>query len=78
MGTNCGCSQDNKNQNQGKEFDWKKDSIPMVISGVLFSIGLVFYDELHDTPYFVGEYVVYLQLIFSVAGVLSLVQEKIY
>ncbi len=60
MGTNCGCSQDDKNQDQGKEFDWKKDSIPMAISGVLFSIGLVFYDELHDTPYFVGEYVVLL------------------
>ncbi|MBD2088278.1 cation transporter, partial [Microcoleus sp. FACHB-1515] len=40
------------------EFDLKAELIPVLIVVVLFVIGLVFEDTLHNTPYSIGEYAV--------------------
>ncbi|AFZ43366.1 cadmium-translocating P-type ATPase [Halothece sp. PCC 7418] len=60
MGENCcACAHDhdsNPSQTHGQtEFNWKKELTPIALSGVLFLIGLIFYDPLHNTPYHIAE-----------------------
>ena len=40
------------------EFDLRKELTPIVIAGVLFLIGLIFNEPLHNTPFSVAEYAV--------------------
>jgi len=42
------------------EFNWKKELTPIALSGVLFLMGLIFHEALHNTPYHIVEYVVLL------------------
>jgi Cd2+/Zn2+-exporting ATPase len=42
------------------EFNWKKELTPIALSGVLFLMGLIFHEALHNTPYHIAEYVVLL------------------
>lgn len=40
------------------EFDLRRELIPLSIAGVLFLIGLIFNEPLHNTPGAIAEYVV--------------------
>lgn len=40
------------------EFDLRKELMPIVIAAVLFVVGLVFNDTLHNTPFAIAEYAV--------------------
>ncbi|MBD2088271.1 cation transporter, partial [Microcoleus sp. FACHB-1515] len=49
---------DHRHSHGSSEFDLKAELIPVLIVVVLFVIGLVFEDTLHDTPYSIAEYAV--------------------
>jgi len=56
---NC-CNHDYEpsDRHDSGEFNWKQELTPITLSGVLFLIGLIFNDPLHNTPYSIAEYAV--------------------
>jgi Cd2+/Zn2+-exporting ATPase len=58
----------------GKEplVDFKKELIPLLLSGLLFTLGLIFYDQLAGTQFRLGVYLVFgIAYLISGRGVLS-------
>lgn len=57
----CSCHQDNKpNSNSTKEFDLKEELLPILAVVVLLGIGLIFQEQLQATPFYIGEYIVFI------------------
>ncbi len=44
----------------GGEFSLKREAIPVGVSMILFVVGLIFYEPLHNTPFSIGEYLVFI------------------
>ncbi|MGD2184344.1 heavy metal translocating P-type ATPase [Lusitaniella coriacea] len=53
------CSHDH-HHGHGKDFNLKRSLIPTVLASIPFVFGLIFYKFLHDTPYHIGEYLVFI------------------
>lgn len=53
------CSHDH-HHGHGKDFNLKRSLIPTVLASIPFIFGLIFYKFLHDTPYHIGEYLVFI------------------
>ncbi len=63
----CGCSasenkhdERNHGHSHGGEFSLKREIIPVAVSMILFVLGLVFYEPLHNNPFSIGEYLVFI------------------
>ncbi len=59
----CCVSEHNHNEHNhghshGGEFNLKQEIIPVMVSMILFILGLIFYELLHSTPFSLGEYLV--------------------
>ncbi len=54
-----GCCGHDHGHSHGKEFSLKREIIPVAVSIILFVMGLIFYEPLHNTPFSVGEYLVF-------------------
>ena len=52
------CGHDSGHSHAG-EFSLKREIIPVAVSIILFAIGLIFYEPLHNTPFSLGEYSVF-------------------
>ena len=70
--SSCGCTT-NENHNpknrhghdqEHGEFDLRRELVPLSIALVLFAIGLIFYQPLHDTPRAIAEYAVFIPAYF--------------
>ncbi|MDR9403819.1 MAG: heavy metal translocating P-type ATPase [Halothece sp. Uz-M2-17] len=63
MGDNCCACAHEHDSNQSHtqiEFNWRKELTPIALSGILFLIGLTFYETLHNSPYYIAEYAILL------------------
>lgn len=68
----CSCSHDdNRDHNEGHdhdhdhshgggEFDLKKELTPVLLVVALFTVGLIFERSLHNTPFSIGEYLIFI------------------
>lgn len=56
----CGHDHGHNHSHDSTEFDWKKTLILIGFSTVLFLIGVTFNEALHNTPYSIAEYGVFL------------------
>jgi Cd2+/Zn2+-exporting ATPase len=62
----CSCSQDkndsllDNNQQQQDTENWRKEAIPLVIAGIIYILGLIFQEQLRNTPYHWAEYLVFI------------------
>ena len=58
----CGCGHEHSHEHGhshgSEEFSLRKELTPIVIATVLFLIGLIFNESLHNTPYAIAEYAV--------------------
>ncbi|MEA5595486.1 heavy metal translocating P-type ATPase [Rivularia sp. UHCC 0363] len=59
------CASDNEHDehNHGHshgEFSLKREITPVAVSMILFVLGLIFYEPLHNTPFSIGEYLVFI------------------
>lgn len=54
----CGSSSATTHSHGSGEFNLREELTPIVISGVLFLIGLIFNEPLHNTPFSIAEYAV--------------------
>ncbi|MBE9135633.1 cadmium-translocating P-type ATPase [Nodosilinea sp. LEGE 07088] len=52
------CGHDHGHSHGGEDFDLRRELTPIAISAVLFLIGLIFNEPLHNTPFAVAEYAV--------------------
>ncbi|AFY57674.1 heavy metal-translocating P-type ATPase, Cd/Co/Hg/Pb/Zn-transporting [Rivularia sp. PCC 7116] len=52
------CGRDGGHSHYG-EFSLKNEIVPVALSMILFVIGLIFYEDLHNTRFFLGEYLVF-------------------
>lgn len=50
------CGHDHGHHHDTEEFNLQKELIPIAIATILFLIGLIFNERLHNTPFAVGEY----------------------
>lgn len=57
--TDSGCCGHDHGHSHGGEFSLKREAIPVGVSMILFVVGLIFYEPLHNTPFSVGEYLVF-------------------
>ncbi len=63
MASHSGCCASDNVHNEhshGEEFSLKREIIPVAVSMVLFVVGLIFYQPLHNTPFYIGEYLVFI------------------
>ncbi|MFB6277577.1 MAG: heavy metal translocating P-type ATPase [Halothece sp.] len=63
MGQQSGCcahEHENSHTHDSGEFNWRQELKPIALSGILFLIGLIFNEPLHNTPYSIAEYAVLL------------------
>ncbi|MBD2301185.1 heavy metal translocating P-type ATPase [Nostoc sp. FACHB-190] len=51
---------DNHNHDHGGEFIFKNEIYSLIVIGVLYISGLIFEQQLHNTPYAIGEYLVFI------------------
>ncbi|WP_413199881.1 heavy metal translocating P-type ATPase [Nostoc piscinale] len=51
---------DNHNHDHGGEFIFKNEILSLIVIGVLYISGLIFEQQLHNTPYAIGEYLVFI------------------
>ncbi|HAZ48194.1 MAG TPA: cadmium-translocating P-type ATPase [Cyanobacteria bacterium UBA11369] len=68
----CSCSHDDNRDHKeshdhdhdhshgGGEFDLKKELTPVLLVVVLFTVGLIFEESLHNTPFSIGEYLIFI------------------
>ena len=68
----CSCSHDDNRDHKeshdhdhdhshgGGEFDLKKELTPVLLVVVLFAVGLIFERSLHNTPFSIGEYLIFI------------------
>ncbi len=54
----CGCGHDHGHDHGSGEFSLREALIPIVIAAVLFLIGFIFNQPLHNTPFAIAEYAV--------------------
>ena len=54
----CGDDHGHNHNHDSGEFSLRKELIPIVIAGVLFLVGFVFNEPLHNTPFAIAEYAV--------------------
>jgi Cd2+/Zn2+-exporting ATPase len=57
--TDSGCCGNDHGHSHGGEFSLKREAIPVGVSIILFVMGLIFYEPLHNTPFSLGEYLVF-------------------
>ncbi len=55
----CASDSEHSGHSHG-EFSLKQEIIPVAVSMVLFVVGLIFYQPLHNTPFSIGEYLVFI------------------
>ncbi|MBV6625154.1 MAG: cadmium-translocating P-type ATPase [Rivularia sp. (in: Bacteria)] len=55
-----GCCGNDHGHSHGEEFSLKREAIPVGVSIILFVVGLIFYEPLHNTPFSLGEYLVFI------------------
>ncbi|AFY54317.1 heavy metal-translocating P-type ATPase, Cd/Co/Hg/Pb/Zn-transporting [Rivularia sp. PCC 7116] len=55
-----GCCGHDHGHSHGEEFSLKREIIPVAVSIILFVLGLIFYEPLHNTPFSLGEYLVFI------------------
>ena len=63
--SSCGCASNQNGENHNhshnqEEFNLQQEIIAVTIPIVLFVLGLIFYQPLHNTPLFLGEYLVFI------------------
>lgn len=51
---------DHDHSHGGGEFDLKKELTPVLLVVVLFAVGLIFERSLHNTPFSIGEYLIFI------------------
>ncbi|BAY15857.1 cadmium-translocating P-type ATPase [Anabaenopsis circularis NIES-21] len=51
---------DNHNHDHGGEFIFKNEIYSLIMIGILYISGIVFEQQLHNTPYAIGEYLVFI------------------
>ena len=56
----CASDSEHSGHSHGGEFSLKREIIPVAVSMVLFVVGLIFYQPLHNTPFYIGEYLVFI------------------
>ncbi|MEL7039677.1 MAG: heavy metal translocating P-type ATPase [Cyanobacteria bacterium J06592_8] len=57
----CACTHDREQDSSNSTaFDLKQEIIPILIVVLLFGIGLIFQEQLQNTPYSIGEYLVFI------------------
>lgn len=54
------CDHEQNHTDDSGKFNWQQELRPIALSGVLFLIGLIFHEALHNTPYSIAEYAVLL------------------
>ncbi|HAX79096.1 MAG TPA: cadmium-translocating P-type ATPase [Cyanobacteria bacterium UBA11372] len=57
---NEGHDHDRDRSHGGGEFDLKKELTPVLLVVVLFTVGLIFEESLHNTPFSIGEYLIFI------------------
>ncbi|MGB7441525.1 MAG: heavy metal translocating P-type ATPase [Coleofasciculaceae cyanobacterium] len=59
----CSCHHDHGHDHShehGGEFDLKRELLPIITVIILFTLGLIFEEYLHNTPYSLGEYAIFI------------------
>lgn len=54
----CGDDHGHNHNHDSGEFSLRKELVPIVIAGVLFLVGFIFNEPLHNTPFAIAEYAV--------------------
>lgn len=61
MAKHCGCAENNNlHHHQKEDVNLNKEVISIIIVSVLFIVGLIFENQLHNTIYSLGEYLVFI------------------
>ena len=63
--SSCGCTsnqheEDHNHSHNEKEFNLQQELLAVAIPFMLFIVGLIFYQPLHDTPFSSGEYLIFI------------------
>lgn len=56
----CGSSHEQHNHSHNTTFNLQQELINVAIPIILFILGLIFYEPLHNTPFSIGEYLVFI------------------
>lgn len=52
------CAHDHSHHSASEAFSWRQEITPIALSAVLFLIGLIFHETLHNTPFALAEYAI--------------------